>query len=98
VRARAGARAAAAAASAAAAPCVCAGAELAFLPGPARAAAVAAGREIRAFHALLAVWNPAALWHVATRHFETGQVCDAGVDAHPDHWAGVVRAARMPRE
>jgi hypothetical protein len=96
VRARAGARGAAAAA--AAAPCVCAGAELAFSPGPARAAAVAAGREIRAFHVLLAIWNPAVFWHVSTHHFETGQMCSAGVDAPPDHWPKAVRAARVSRE
>jgi hypothetical protein len=78
--------------------CVCAGAELAFVPGPERAEAAAAGHAVRRLHVLLALWNGPALFFIATHHMERGHACTGGDDAPPTHWDATARAARFCRE
>jgi hypothetical protein len=78
--------------------CVCAGAELAFVPGPERAEAAAAGRAVRRLLFLLGLWNQPAFFHVATHHMELGHACTGDDDAGPAHWDATARASRLCRE
>jgi hypothetical protein len=78
--------------------CVCAGAELAFVPGPERAEAAAAGRAVRRLHMLLGLFNQPAFFHIVTHHMERGHACTGGDDAPPSHWDATARAARFCRE
>jgi hypothetical protein len=77
---------------------VCAGAELAFVPGPERASAAAAGRHLRRWSILMGLWNPAAFLHNSIHHLESGHVCASNGDAPLEHWDATARASRLCRE